>query len=85
MAKRSVPINTRPARVALRQLLIQLKRADLSELKTLANPKGMTKTARSWVSLLETAEREIPEWCPNKRGDDQFSFDLPPASRRRRR
>lgn len=84
MAKRMLRIKTRGVRVALTRLVTQLDRADLSGLKERVSGKGKAKTAREWVRMLRDAAAEIPEWCPNPRGDNQFSIDVPPSSRRRR-
>jgi hypothetical protein len=83
MAKRMMRISTRDARLALRRLLRQLDKADLTGLTDRVSKGGKAKTAREWVRVLRDAEREIPEWCPNLRGDDQFTIDVPPKSRRR--
>jgi hypothetical protein len=80
MAKRTLRVSTKAARLALRRLIVQLGKADLSGLADRVRKKGKAKTAREWVSILRAAEREIPEWCPN----DTFTIDLPPARARAR-
>ena len=84
MAKRLLRIKTKEVRVALKRLVRQLDKADLSGLLDRVSASGKATTAREWVQMLRDAEAEIPEWCPNLRGDSPFTIDVPPNNRRRR-
>ena len=84
MAKRKIRINSSRAHRALRDLLGQLNKADLSDLKARAKPKSRKiRELDQWLEALETAALAIPDWCPTKRVDNQFTFDAEPKSRRR--
>lgn len=89
MAKRISRIRTKSVRVSLGRVVSQLRelrRSDPEEFKALANrvPKGAFRTTDAWFAHLEVTLKSIPEWCPNPRGDNQFTIDVPPSSRRRR-
>jgi len=89
MAKRIRGINTKETRDALRLLVRRLRNIDLKALddivKKRVNDRGRSKAtnAREWVAILAATVQEIEEWCPDKRGDNPFTIDVPPKRRRR--
>jgi|RhiMetdeSRZDD1v2_1073273.scaffolds.fasta_scaffold04422_16 hypothetical protein len=89
MAKRMKGINTKETRDALRLLVRRLRNIDLKALDDLvkervkARRKSKATNAREWVAILAATAQEIEEWCPDKRGDNPFTIDVPPKRRRR--
>ena len=89
MAKRMTRIRTRSVRVSLERLIKQLrqfKRDDPKEFAALAAKvrKGRFRTTNAWFENLGLTLQSMEEWCPNQRGDNPFTIDVPPKSRRRR-
>jgi len=85
MAKRTVLIRTKGVRVALQRLLKQLdKLDDADRLALAARVTGSKKrTAEAWVEGIRNTLNGLEEWCPNRRGDNPFTIDVPPKRRRR--
>lgn len=75
-------IDTKDVRQALRRLIDELDKADLSSLAGRVRMKGKTRNVDAWVETLKTAESELAEWCPNlEAGPNQFTIDVAPKTR----
>lgn len=81
MKKKNLQIKTKEVRLALRRLLAELDKADLTGLGDRVRKGGLAKTELAWLETLRRAESEINEWCPNlEAGPNQFTIDVPPKS-----
>ena len=68
-------VDTKEAHKALKELLDNIRKLDLSTLQRKRldnNPAARSNSAFEWEATLERAAAEIPEWCVS------FSIDAEP-------
>ncbi|MGH9314329.1 MAG: hypothetical protein ACRD09_16010 [Vicinamibacterales bacterium] len=70
-------IRLKPAHDELKKLIDQLAQVDLATLDGLqVRRAGATRSAAAWLAVLQLAEQELEEWCPD--GAQTFGIALKP-------